>query len=61
MYVRAARGGHIPRALNIDWESNLTIDGRFKGIDDLKYVYPFDKVERLYAIAKEVTGLHIRM
>jgi thiosulfate/3-mercaptopyruvate sulfurtransferase len=43
LYVRAARGGHIPRALNIDWESNLTIDGRFKGIDDLKYVYPFDK------------------
>jgi thiosulfate/3-mercaptopyruvate sulfurtransferase len=39
VYVRAARGGHIPKAINIDWESNITRDGRFKSIEELKSIY----------------------
>lgn len=43
LYVRASRGGHIPNAINIDWERNITKDGRLKPIDELKDIYPFDR------------------
>jgi thiosulfate/3-mercaptopyruvate sulfurtransferase len=36
--VRAARRGHIPSAVNIDWEYNIT-NGTFKGIDKLSKIY----------------------
>jgi thiosulfate/3-mercaptopyruvate sulfurtransferase len=37
--VRAKRGGHIPRAVNIDWERNLRPDGTFKSADELRALY----------------------
>jgi thiosulfate/3-mercaptopyruvate sulfurtransferase len=36
--VRAARRGHIPSAVNIDWEYNIT-NGTFKRIDKLSKIY----------------------
>jgi thiosulfate/3-mercaptopyruvate sulfurtransferase len=35
----ARRGGHIPGAVNIDWQQNLRPDGTFKSIDELRAVY----------------------
>ena len=40
--VRAARGGHIPTSSNIDWNLNLTNDGKLKSIPELKSLYEFD-------------------
>lgn len=37
--VRARRGGHIPGAINIDWEQNLRADGTFKSADELRAIY----------------------
>jgi thiosulfate/3-mercaptopyruvate sulfurtransferase len=37
--VRARRGGHIPGAINIDWEQNLRPDGTFKSADELRAMY----------------------
>ncbi len=37
--VRAARGGHIPKAKNIDWKRTLTRQGTLKPIADLKRLY----------------------
>jgi thiosulfate/3-mercaptopyruvate sulfurtransferase len=37
--VRAKRGGHIPGAVNIDWERNLRPDGTFKPADELRAMY----------------------
>jgi thiosulfate/3-mercaptopyruvate sulfurtransferase len=37
--VRAKRGGHIPGAVNIDWQQNLRPDGTFKPIEDLRAMY----------------------
>lgn len=36
--VRAARAGHIPKAVNIDWNDNLA-DSRFKDPEDLAKMY----------------------
>lgn len=36
---RAARAGHIPNAINIDWEENVGEDGRFKSTSLLKRLY----------------------
>jgi thiosulfate/3-mercaptopyruvate sulfurtransferase len=36
--VRAIRRGHIPSAVNINWENNIT-NGTFKGIDKLSKIY----------------------
>jgi thiosulfate/3-mercaptopyruvate sulfurtransferase len=36
--VRAARAGHIPKAINIDWNDNVK-DSAFKGTDDLAQMY----------------------
>jgi thiosulfate/3-mercaptopyruvate sulfurtransferase len=37
--VRAARGGAIPGAINIEWKRNLTAEGRFKSRAELAEMY----------------------
>jgi thiosulfate/3-mercaptopyruvate sulfurtransferase len=37
--VRAARGGAIPGAVNVEWKENLTAAGRFKSGADLAALY----------------------
>jgi thiosulfate/3-mercaptopyruvate sulfurtransferase len=37
--VRAKRGGAIPGAVHLEWTNNLTPDGHFKSIDDLRAMY----------------------
>ena len=37
--VRAARGGHIPQAVNVEWTRNLDSSGAFKSADELKALY----------------------
>ncbi len=41
--VRAARGGHIPNAVNIDWRLNLAEDGTLKSDEDLSEIYGMPK------------------
>lgn len=38
-YARAARAGHIPNAVNINWEDNVNKDGTFKSNDALMKLY----------------------
>jgi thiosulfate/3-mercaptopyruvate sulfurtransferase len=38
IHVRAARAGHIPSAINIDWEENIK-EGSFKTKEELSKVY----------------------
>ena len=40
---RAARGGHIPTAKNIDWNNNLDESGKLKSDDELSSLYQMDK------------------
>jgi thiosulfate/3-mercaptopyruvate sulfurtransferase len=40
---RAARGGHIPTAKNIDWNNNIDDSGKLKSNEDLESLYQFDK------------------
>jgi thiosulfate/3-mercaptopyruvate sulfurtransferase len=35
----ARRGGHIPGAVNVEWERNLRADGTFKSVDELRALY----------------------
>ena len=35
----ARRGGHIPGAVNLEWEQNLRPDGTFKPVDELRAMY----------------------
>jgi thiosulfate/3-mercaptopyruvate sulfurtransferase len=37
--VRAVRGGHIPGALNVDWQLTVNEDGTIKDAEQLKYIY----------------------
>jgi thiosulfate/3-mercaptopyruvate sulfurtransferase len=37
--VRAARGGAVPGAVNLEWKNNLTADGTFKSEADLRSMY----------------------
>ncbi|HSB56765.1 MAG TPA: sulfurtransferase [Nitrosopumilaceae archaeon] len=37
--IRAARGGHIPNAVNIDWKLNITEDGIMKNNQSLSELY----------------------
>jgi thiosulfate/3-mercaptopyruvate sulfurtransferase len=37
--VRAKRGGHIPGAVNVEWQENLRADGTFKPVDELRAMY----------------------
>ena len=40
---RAAREGHIPSAINLDWVENLDEDGTLKSDKELSKLYQFDK------------------
>ena len=40
---RAARGGHIPTAKNIDWNNNLDNSGKLKSDEELESLYSLDK------------------
>ena len=35
----AKRGGHIPGAVNVEWQQNLRPDGTFKSLDELRALY----------------------
>jgi thiosulfate/3-mercaptopyruvate sulfurtransferase len=37
--VRAAKAGHIPNAIHVDWRKNLAKDGRFKSSEELRKLY----------------------
>ena len=39
--VRAARGGHIPNSINIDWHSNIKDDGTMKKDEDLSILVKY--------------------
>lgn len=41
--VRAARGGHIPNAINVDWNYNITDYGTMKKNDELSKIYNMQK------------------
>ena len=41
--VRAARGGHIPNSVNIDWNQNITENGILKNDEELLQLYNFSK------------------
>jgi len=41
--VRAAHAGHIPNAINIDWNLNLNEDGTLKDNSELSKLYKFPK------------------
>lgn len=41
--VRAAQSGHIPNAVNIDFNQNISKDGTFKHNNELEKLYPFPK------------------
>lgn len=43
MVIRAARSGHIPDAINIDWNLNLSNDGTIKDQIALSELYKFPK------------------
>ena len=37
--VRAARGGHVPGAINVDWSASVDDDGTFKSAEELHDLY----------------------
>ena len=37
--VRAARGGHIPGSINLEWTVAVQADGTFKSAEDLSALY----------------------
>ena len=41
--VRAARGGHIPNSINIDYTENIANDGTLKNNEDLSKLYKIPK------------------
>ena len=41
--IRAAQAGHIPNAINIDWNLNLNEDGTFKNNEELSKLYDIPK------------------
>ena len=45
--IRAARKGHIPTAINIDWILNVNDDGTMKSTDDLSKMYNFSKDDEI--------------
>ena len=45
--IRAARKGHIPTAINIDWMQNINDDGTMKSIEDLAKMYNFSKDDEI--------------
>ena len=47
LVIRAARKGHIPTAINVDWTINVNEDGTFKSNEDLAKLYNFSKDEEI--------------
>jgi thiosulfate/3-mercaptopyruvate sulfurtransferase len=45
--IRAARKGHIPTAINIDWILNINDDGTMKSNEDLAKMYNFSKDDEI--------------
>lgn len=45
--IRAARKGHIPTAINIDWILNVNDDGTMKSNEDLAKMYNFSKDDEI--------------
>jgi thiosulfate/3-mercaptopyruvate sulfurtransferase len=45
--IRAARRGHIPKAVNIDWTLNINEDGTMKSEDDLAKLFIFSKNDEI--------------
>lgn len=45
--IRAARSGHIPNAINIDWNLNLNEDGTFRNNDELSKLYDLPKNSKI--------------
>jgi len=45
--IRAARKGHIPTAINIDWMLNVNDDGTMKSNEDLAKMYNFSKNDEI--------------
>jgi thiosulfate/3-mercaptopyruvate sulfurtransferase len=45
--IRAARKGHIPTAINIDWMQNVNDDGTMKSNEDLAKMYNFSKDDEI--------------
>lgn len=45
--IRAARKGHIPTAINIDWILNVNNDGTMKSMEDLSKMYNFSKDDEI--------------
>ena len=41
--IRAAQAGHVPNAINIDWNLNLNEDGTFKNDEELSKLYNIPK------------------
>ena len=41
--VRAARGGHIPTSINVDYTENIAKDGTFKDAEQLSKLYQLKK------------------
>ena len=44
---RAARGGHIPTAKNIDWNNNIDDSGKLKSDEELDSLYQMDKESQI--------------
>ena len=47
--MRAARGGHIPTAINIDYAENLSQDGTIKNDEHLSKLYQIPKETEIVA------------
>jgi thiosulfate/3-mercaptopyruvate sulfurtransferase len=45
--IRAARKGHIPTAINIDWIQNINDDGTMKSNEELAKMYNFSKDDEI--------------
>ncbi len=45
--VRAAKKGHIPGSINVDWEKNITSDGILKNEKELSELYKFSKNDEI--------------
>ena len=41
--IRAAQSGHVPNAINIDWNQNISDDGTFKNDEELSKMYDMPK------------------
>lgn len=41
--IRAAKSGHIPNSINIDWNLNIANDGTIKNDDELEQLYSIPK------------------